>query len=48
MDNLRSKVIVVISGSDIVLRGLGDILQHCRADEIILLHQTDELINIPI
>lgn len=39
--------IIVICNSDIILKGLADILTGCLSDEVLLLHQTNELIDYP-
>ncbi len=39
--------IVVICNSDIILKGMGEILSDCHSDDIILLHQSNELIDYP-
>ena len=39
--------IVVICNSDIILKGLADILNGSNSDEVILLHHTNELIDYP-
>ncbi|NEW81653.1 MAG: hypothetical protein GZ094_04730 [Mariniphaga sp.] len=39
--------IVVICNSDIILKGLAEILAGSNSDEVILLHQTNELIDYP-
>ena len=46
MNNPTNKI-VVICNSDIVLKGLADILAGSNSDEVILLHQTSELIDYP-
>jgi len=45
--NIHTNKIVVICNSDIVLKGLADILTACNSDEIILLHHPDELNDYP-
>ena len=45
--NIHANKIVVICNSDIVLKGLADILTACNSDEIILLHHPDELNDYP-
>jgi DNA-binding CsgD family transcriptional regulator len=39
--------IIVISDSDIILKGLADILKGCSSGEILFLRQTDELLDYP-
>jgi len=46
MNNHTNKI-VVICNSDIVLKGLAEILAGSNSDEVILLHQTNELIDYP-
>jgi hypothetical protein len=45
--NNHSYKIIVICNSDIILKGLAEILTGCNSDEIILLHQPNELIDYP-
>ncbi|HEY3390495.1 MAG TPA: helix-turn-helix transcriptional regulator [Prolixibacteraceae bacterium] len=45
--NNRTYKIVVICSSDIILKGLGEILNGCNSDEIILLHRANELNDYP-
>jgi DNA-binding CsgD family transcriptional regulator len=45
--NNFGKVVIIIHASDIVLTGLSEILKSSLADEIILLHRVDEVINYP-
>jgi DNA-binding CsgD family transcriptional regulator len=47
MTNNNSAKIIVICNSDIVLKGLGEILSLCNTDEVILLHQARELFDYP-
>jgi DNA-binding CsgD family transcriptional regulator len=47
MINNPAYTIVVICNSDIILRGLGEILSGCNSDEVVLLHQANELIDYP-
>lgn len=46
MNNQTSKIIVICS-SDIILKGLADLLNGCNSDEVILLHQKNELFDYP-
>jgi len=45
--NNHANQIIVICNSDIILKGLADILIGCVSDEVLLLHQTNELIDYP-
>ncbi|MEI6680095.1 MAG: helix-turn-helix transcriptional regulator [Mariniphaga sp.] len=45
--NNHTNQIIVICNSDIILKGLADILTGCLSDEVLLLHQTNELIDYP-
>ncbi len=47
MNNSQNRSIVVISPSDIVLAGLGEILKGSLAGEVIMLHRGDEIIDYP-
>ncbi|MFA5327997.1 MAG: helix-turn-helix transcriptional regulator [Prolixibacteraceae bacterium] len=47
MSNSPNKSIVLISPSDIVLKGLAEILKSSLAGEIIQLHRGDEIIDYP-
>lgn len=46
MNNYTYKIIVICN-SDIILKGLAEILNGCNSDEVILLHQITELIDYP-
>ena len=46
MNNQVNKIIVICN-SDIILSGLGDILNGCNSDEVILLHHSTELMDYP-
>lgn len=46
MNNHTNKIIVICN-SDIILKGLAEILTKCNSDEVILLHQLNELIDYP-
>jgi DNA-binding NarL/FixJ family response regulator len=45
MNNYASKSIVIIHASEIVLKGLSEILKGSLADEVVALHRIDEIIN---
>lgn len=47
MNNSQNKSIVLISPSDVVLKGLAEILKSSLAGEIIQLHRGDEIIDFP-
>jgi DNA-binding NarL/FixJ family response regulator len=47
MNNYANKTILVIHPSEIVLRGLSEILKGSLAEEVILLHRADEAFNYP-
>lgn len=47
MNNSPNKSIVLISPSDIVLKGLAEILKSSLAGEILQLHRGDEIIDFP-
>ena len=47
MNSLPNKIVIVVSPSDIVLIGLSEILKGSLANEIILLHRADEIIDYP-
>ena len=47
MNNSPNKSIVLISPSDVVLKGLAEILKSSLAGEIIQLHRGDEIIDYP-
>jgi DNA-binding NarL/FixJ family response regulator len=47
MNSIYNISVVIISQSDVVLTGLSEILKNCMADEVILLHRGDELIDYP-
>jgi DNA-binding CsgD family transcriptional regulator len=42
-----SRRIIVICNSDIILKGLAEILSGCHSDEVILLHQSNDLVDYP-
>lgn len=46
MNNQTNKIIVICN-SDIILKGLADILAGCNSNEVILLHEPNELIDYP-
>ncbi len=46
MNNPVNKILVICN-SDIILKGLAEILTGCDSDEIILLHRPNELIDYP-
>lgn len=46
MNNHTNKIIVICN-SDIILKGLADILTECNSEEVILLHHINELIDYP-
>jgi DNA-binding CsgD family transcriptional regulator len=46
MNNLTCKIIVICN-SEIILKGLAEILTDCNSEEVILLHQVNELIDYP-
>jgi DNA-binding CsgD family transcriptional regulator len=39
--------IIIICNSDIILKGLAEILTGCNSNEVILLHQSNELVDYP-
>jgi len=45
--NNQTNQIIVICNSDIILKGLADILTGCLSDKVILLNQANELIDYP-
>lgn len=46
MNNPENKILVICN-SDIILKGLAEILTSCNSDEVILLHHPNELIDYP-
>lgn len=46
MNNSVNKILVICK-SDIILKGLAEILTGCESDEVILLHHPNELIDYP-
>jgi DNA-binding CsgD family transcriptional regulator len=48
MNSHPNKTIIIISPSDVVLTGLSEILKGSLANEIILLHRADEIIDYPL
>jgi DNA-binding CsgD family transcriptional regulator len=47
MNSHSNKIVIVVSLSDIVLTGLSEILKGSLANEVILLHRADEIIDYP-